>query len=264
MRQYLSVSLRGVAASLEVLQIVAVVAVPITLYFLRNGTWSRGEWWVFVPSGIAVVAAAVAKWLRHCLERPRSPVDLAICAALQSFYDAAFGKTPGHRVTLFQRDQEGIDYHLVPTHRYSLGEGMQWIGGMGPKAKFSGMRFKKGEGVAGFAWDSPEELVLEDVPEAVSTNGGYEEWARERLKISEEPLKSLSRKARNQKLYAGWSFVDSRGTSLGVICADSEDRQPFRRGCLPQREFGRLGAHLRTLLEYDPGLGVSVKIKRSP
>lgn len=117
------------------------------------------------------------------------------------------------------------DGALGATHRFSIGPGPQYCDRDGI---FSKARFRPGEAIAGFAWQDPGKLFVILVPQTVTGRHEYDAWAAEKLAMTSEQLQNLSTFTRLQKFFAAWALTDRNGISLGVICVDSDDPNPFQ------------------------------------
>jgi hypothetical protein len=212
------VSKRGLRAVLDILSPVAtgMTAIGGAVASGPNTTWKQIFGWVGIPAVIAIVTQVTSSLLTRSLESQTASRDWAVCGALRQLYRDAFGETPGHRVTLFRQDPRKPD-ELVATHRFALGLGPVYRG----RDSFSRARFRRGEALAGFAWEYPRKLYFTPVPGNI-TGDGYNEWAKTAFRMSDEQLANLSQETRRKKWFAAVGLVDDNGAFLGVICLDSE------------------------------------------
>jgi len=133
---------------------------------------------------------------------------------LHHMNDVVFANSNLTRFTLFQPSPLRRDY-LVPWYRYKFG-GMEAI----KEAQTSRARFRRGQGLAGRAWEQPNgELMFMSFP-AFGTRTAFDTYHRDTLGMEKFAAEDLSVHMDKVRSVFAFGMVDCRGKFLGVLCLD--------------------------------------------
>lgn len=174
----------------------------------ESGIWSLG----LLTS--TVLGYTAVKVLEKTRLEPRIRQTDIISRFLRRFGDELFeGSNSVHRVTLFQRRKRLFRHEiLVPTHRYRLGHGSMLR---------SRARFRRGEGMAGIAWNHPRQTLAHSFPGFVDIDS-FRNYQRKELKLSRWRAMCLSRRMFMQRWLLCFGIVDYSGETVAVLSIDSD------------------------------------------
>lgn len=162
-----------------------------------------------------VVLFALTITIRYVSKRwiePRARHADLITAALRYLYHDLFGDTSGYTVTFLSKVWPQSQY-IRPRYRYSYGRGTE----LNSKA-----RFPRGAALAGMAWDLPGQILVKEIPDFTNDPGGFVQFSKENLKLSEEDLSLLSPHTQQARWLLSYGIAHPfSGEFIGVLSLDS-------------------------------------------
>jgi hypothetical protein len=149
----------------------------------------------------------------------RSEADVIECrtvAALFKFMnDQLFEGTPETRFTFFVPEHGGGNARLEPWVRYRVG-----VLDAARQAEESKVRYARGEGITGFAWEYPRDQIHVAVFPPFATRREMEDYYVQEMGISEANVKHISTYMEKVRTILTYGFVDQDDELLGVVSID--------------------------------------------
>lgn len=231
--RYLHIDKEKIRSFCEFLGHIAAIGMPISVYFKIIP-------FIFI-SFIGYVGFHGGRiYLDYKLKyRTDESLKKAIDEILRQLYFQFFDKEAGHRITLFHVDKHNFT-RIIPTNRWAYGSGAE----CDSKAWFA-----KGTGFAGLAWESPGQVFLKiNIPETHSVEEFIRVWGSE-SKITREQVNSLSDYTlRNVRSLYSIGFVNTLGISVGALCIDSKELDPFSSKGFSQIEVDKTCSLISNIL----------------
>ena len=174
---------------------------------------------------LALGLVGLVAWLRQEREReyqgPSGEISPLIYRILERARQRLFRGSRDVRFTIFAQDTNKPEV-LKPIARL----------GWGRPSQASGLRFRKGEGMAGIAWEEPRGILLAEFDELQRSDLEVARATRQKvLNLRPETASSLSEEhLLRSRMLVAINLLDCGGWFKGVLCLDFRDPSPASKG----------------------------------